>query len=114
MDVAAFSMQIALAFAGPRKGSPPPNGGRRIVRKLGLTIVAASLGLTSAPVSSHPVGMTFESRGACEAFLAQQNKRDGERLVDQGVFDNRGTANEFFHETFACELDGKLWVLVRR
>ena len=59
-----------------------------------------------ATVWAHDVGSEFDSRGACEAALAQINIEDAEFLVSIGEYETRGQALQWFHDVFDCERQG--------
>lgn len=76
---------------------------------IGGLLAAAAL---ATPGSAHDVGAEFDSRGQCEAALAQINVEDAEFLVSIGEFDTYGDAMRWFHDVFRCDRQGERWVLV--
>ena len=81
------------------------------MRKFAVGGLIAALAIATA-AAAHDVGAEFDSRGQCEAGLAQINTEDAEFLVSIGEFGTVGEAMIWFHDVFRCAPQGDKWVLV--
>jgi hypothetical protein len=81
-----------------------------------MTIFKTAIALAAlafpAMALAHPLLTAYQSRGECEAALAQANRADGDRKVEAGEFENAGEATRWMHETFRCERIDTHWFIV--
>lgn len=75
---------------------------------------AAALGALAIPAMAlaHDRVTAHETRGSCEAALAQANHNDGATKVEREEFENFGESNKWMHDTFRCERIGDYWYIV--
>lgn len=79
---------------------------------------AMLLGAAANPavaIAHTPVNVPYETRGQCEAQLAQDNIFHARDKIAQGaeVYDNLGEAVNDMHDHFWCERVGDSWYMLR-
>jgi hypothetical protein len=89
-------------------------------KELTMTMLKAALTLAviAAPavaLAHTPVDVPYDTRGDCEAQMAQDNIFHAQDKVQQDIYDNVGDAMADMHEHFWCELnpDDGYWYMLR-
>jgi hypothetical protein len=82
---------------------------------LKVAIALAAIVVPAVAPAHTPVDTQYVTRGDCEAQMAQDNIFHARDKVEQGTYDNVGTAMEEMHEHFWCEQDPDdgFWYMLR-
>lgn len=77
--------------------------------------VAAMLGVLAMPAMAlaHTFGTAYDTRGQCEAALAEENHNHAVQKVESGESENMGEAMRWMHDRFSCERTGDFWYFAR-
>lgn len=78
-------------------------------------LLLCSLALPAVAIAHTPVDVAYETRGQCEAQLAEDNIFHAREKIAQGApeYDNLGEAVNDMHDHFWCERDGDSWYMLR-
>jgi hypothetical protein len=89
-------------------------------KELTMTMLKAAMALAAiavpaAALAHTPVDTPYETRGDCEAQMAQDNIFHARDKVEQGTYKDVGDAMADMHEHFWCEQDPDtgLWYMLR-